>query len=358
MTRMKAPRKPKTTLSLRAFNALFPDETAARLWFEAARWPDGVVCPRCAAHCRATWMESRSRWTCKDCAFQYSVMSFTVMHRSHLPLLVWAQAIYLTVTSSKGVSSLKLSETLGISYKAAWFLTHRIREMMAADLKDGAPLLKGLVDIDETYMGAAPRKTSAQTMDRTKSKDDDHDDHTPPSGGSSSKETMQTGRGTRRPMVLVAVERSSNDGDTGSARAWPLATHSRAAIARTLEGVLSQNAIVVTDGLPAYRHMGHGYGGSHEHHTVVHSQRVFARVENSTGLSVHVNTAESWFAMLQRAIVGVFHHVSHKHLARYANEAAFRWTARGEHALDRMTRLVRAGAGFRWTFKDVVGASA
>lgn len=360
MTRIKAPGRVKTTLSLRAFNALFPDERAARLWFESARWPEGVTCPRCGAIHRASWMESRSRWSCKDCALQYSVMSFTVMHRSHLPLLVWAQAIYWTVTSSKGVSSLKLSETLGISYKAAWFLTHRIREMMAADLEAWAPLLKGLVEIDETYMGAPPRKTSAQTIDIAHHQDDDHNDHTPspPSGGSSRAPARATGRGTRRPMVLVAVERAGDDANTGRARAWPLATHSRAAIADTLAGVLDEHAVVATDGLPAYRHLGQVYGGAHAHHTVVHSQRVFARVDEATGVRVHVHTAESWFAMLQRAVIGVYHHVSSQHLARHANEAAFRWSTRNRHALDRMRGLVQAGAGAWLTFKNRVGASA
>ena len=129
--------KPQTALSLRGFHTLFPDEAAARAWFEAARWPEGPVCPRCGAEGRASWMRTRDRWVCRGCLLQYSVMSFTPMHRSHLPLLVWAQAIYLMVSSPKGVSSLKLSELLGLPYKTTWHLTQRIRLMLAADVEAG-----------------------------------------------------------------------------------------------------------------------------------------------------------------------------------------------------------------------------
>ena len=382
MSPHRAAPKPKTALSLHGFHALFPDEAAARAWFEQARWPNGIVCPRCAAHERASWMRTRDRWVCLDCKQQYSVMSFTPMHRSHLPLLVWAQAIYLMVSSSKGISSLKLSEMLGISYKAAWHLTQRIRAMMAADVEAGAkagrgghgPLLQGLVEIDETYAGAPPRKRAASDLahvhvsgdDTSDDSRDDEDLPPPPSGG------HKTGRGTSRPMVLVAVERGAakaNGAQTsGRSVAKCLPTHSRSAIAEALDGVLDGKATVFTDGLPAYRHLDASRGGSHAHHTVFHSQRVFARsisvseghdraVEGGHALRAHVNTAESWFAVLHRAVVGVFHHLSSKHLDRYASEAAFRWNARASHVIERMRKLVAGSFGARLTFKDLVGSS-
>jgi len=153
MTRARRAPRTQTSLSLREFHALFPDEAAARAWFEAARWPDGPVCPRCGATERASWLASRSRWTCRDCKLQYSVMSFTPMHRSHIPLLVWAQAIYLMVTSSKGISALKLSEILGLSYRSAWLLTKRIQVVLDADAQSGSPLLNGLIAINEAAGG-------------------------------------------------------------------------------------------------------------------------------------------------------------------------------------------------------------
>ena len=110
------------------------------------------------------------------------------MHRTHLPLLTWAHAIYLIVSSSKGISAVKLSEMLGISYPSAWHLGHRVRAMMAA----ANPILSGVVEIDEMYAGARPRK-------RTKSSRDHDDDGTPPAN--------RKGRGTKRPLVLVAAKR-------------------------------------------------------------------------------------------------------------------------------------------------------
>lgn len=370
MSPHRAAPKPKTALPLHAFHELFPDEAAARAWFEQARWPDGPVCPRCAAQGRASWMRTRDRWVCLDCKQQYSVMSFTPMHRSHLPLLVWAQAIYLMVSSSKGVSSLKLSEMLGISYKAAWHLTQRIRMMMAADVEAGlrasggshGPLLQGLVELDETYAGASPRKRAGSDFaarDDTPDDDsrDDGDLPPPPSGG------RKTGRGTSRPMVLVAVERGADKADgthtSGRSVAKRLPTHSRASIERALDGVLDARAIVFTDGLPAYKHLGTVHGGAHPHHTVLHSRRVFARTtdaaDGAPSLRAHVNTAESWFAVLHRAVVGVFHHLSPKHLDRYVAETAFRWNSRSVHLLDRMRRLITGSVGLRLTFRDLVG---
>ena len=150
------------------------------------------------------------------------------MHRSHLPLLVWAQAIYLMVSSPKGVSSLKLSELLGLPYKTTWHLTQRIRLMLAADVEAGlqaghggrGPLLQGLVEIDEAYAGAPPRKRAAPhpAEDNNDRPLEDHDDRPPPSGGGpggsdvsgtpKGPSNRKVGRGTSRPMPPVTVERA------------------------------------------------------------------------------------------------------------------------------------------------------
>ena len=113
------------------------------------------------------------------------------MHRTHLPLLTWAHAIYLIVSSSKGISAVKLGEMLGISYPSAWHLGHRVRAMMAA----ANPILSGVVEIDEMYAGARPRK-------RTKSSRDHDDAGAPPAN--------RKGRGTKRPLVLVAAKRGGD----------------------------------------------------------------------------------------------------------------------------------------------------
>ena len=102
--------------SLRAFYALLPDEHAARVWFDKARWPNG---PECGVVNNAAWLRQARHWNCMGCNHQFSVTAGTPMHRTHLPLLVWAQAIYLIVASSKGISSMNLMEMLDVSYGTA-----------------------------------------------------------------------------------------------------------------------------------------------------------------------------------------------------------------------------------------------
>ena len=178
-------------MTLRAFNEIFPDEDAARAWFEKSRWPHGPECPKCGSVGHSSWLKTPRRWNCIACHHQFSVTAGTPMHRTHLPLLTWAHAIYLIVSSSNGISAVKLSEMLGISYPSAWHLGHRVRAMMAA----ANPILSGVVEIDEMYAGARPRK-------RTKSSRDHDDAGTPPAN--------RKGRGTKRPLVLVAAKRGGD----------------------------------------------------------------------------------------------------------------------------------------------------
>ncbi len=305
-----------TALTLRAFNDLFPDEEAARAWFERARWPDGPVCPSCGTVGESHWIRTARRWNCKGCRHQFTVTAGTPMHRTHLPLLTWAQAIYLIGASSKGISAVKLSEILGVSYETAWHLGQRIRAMMAED----SPLLSGIVEIDETYGGAPPRK-------RAKSEREDDDRDPPPPN--------PQGRGTKRPLLLVAAERG---GDVAT-RVIP--THGKAAVAAALDGLIDPEATVVADGLPAYKRIGRRQA----HLSVNHSDRECARTDEATGLRVHVNRVEAFNGFLGRAVVGVFHPVSPEHLGRYAGEAAFRWNREADACLARMARLVRNGDG-------------
>lgn len=315
-------------LTLRDFNDLFPDEDAARAWFERARWPDDPVCPACGCVGRAYRLTTVRRWECAECRRQFSVTAGTPMHRTHLPLLVWAQAIYLIVASSKGISAVKLAEMLGVSYKTAWHLGHRVRAMMA----ERHPVLLGIVEIDETYAGAPPRKLA-------KHQHVDDDSEPPPPN--------PTGRGTKRPLLLVAAERG------GEVVAKLIPTHGRTAVAEALNGVIDPAATVMTDGLPAYKHI----GKAQPHLWVNHSQREYARTDFDTGLRVHVNRVESFNGFLGRAVVGVFHFVSPKHLGRYAGEAAFRWNQKSASCLQRMAALIRNGEGRTLSYGLLTGTA-
>ncbi len=311
-----------TGLMLRAFHDLFPDEDSARAWFERARWPDGPMCPVCGWVNHACWLRTIRRWQCTACHRQFSVTAGTPMHRTHLPMLTWAQAIYQIVASSKGISAVKLSEMLGVSYQTAWHLGHRIRAMMAED----SPLLSNIVEIDKTYAGAPPRK-------RPKPERADDDCDPPPPN--------PEGRGTKRPLLLVAAERG------GEVATKVIPTHGKAAVAEALDGVLSADARAMTDGLPADRHL----GAEHTHLSVNQSQREYARTDSAG------HRVESFSGFLGRAVVGALHFVSPKQLGCYASEAAFRWNRKADACLERMALLVRGGVGRTLPYRFLTGTA-
>lgn len=118
-------------MKLLTFMRRYPTEAAARRWYKEARWPDGPVCPRCGVMHRSSSLSTRpGQFTCLDCRHRYSITSGTALHNTKLPLRTWLIAMYLVSASSKGISAMKLSQWLGVSYKTAWHLGHRIRSMM------------------------------------------------------------------------------------------------------------------------------------------------------------------------------------------------------------------------------------
>lgn len=291
----------------------FPTEVAARQWFEDVRWPDGPVCPRCGVEGRGSRLDSRpAQVTCLECRHRYSVTSGTPLHSTKLPLRTWLIAMYLITQSSKGISTLKLAPLLGVGYRTAWHLGHRIRAMMAEE----SMLLSGVVELDETYVGGKPRKAHRE---RLMPKDE--------------RPRRRQGRATDKPCVFVAVARGG--------RVVPriVASHTKGALGEAVRQTARRGSVLMTDELPAYVGVGREYAG---HLRVKHSDDEFARTCEDTGLRVHVNTAESFNATLKRAIVGVFHYVSRKHLHRYICETAFRWNERDVPVLDRLARIARS----------------
>ena len=128
---------------------------------ERLRWPTGVACTRCGSF-SVSAIESRNQYDCNDCRYQFSVTAGTIMHDSHLPLRKWFMAIYLMCESKKGISALQLKRTtLGVAYKTAWYLCHRIREAMGNDPFEG-PTLVGIVEVVETLVGGKTRGKGLQ----------------------------------------------------------------------------------------------------------------------------------------------------------------------------------------------------
>jgi transposase-like protein len=190
-------------MSLLAFLKRFPDDDACWAHLEVVRWPAGPACPKCGTVGNAQPQKSRPHyWQCRGCRAVFTAAMGTPLEGTHLPMRSWFTALHLLAVSSKGISSVKLGEHLGIGQKTAWFLGQRIRRMM--EDKDG--LLKGIVEVDATHLGRKRRKKQASRRDP----DDDQ-----PTGRS----------GTRKSMVTVATQRD------GRARAGKGRAHSERAIA-------------------------------------------------------------------------------------------------------------------------------
>ena len=312
-------------MKLTTFLSRFGTDEACRLHLESVRWPHGPVCDRCGSVDNASPVAKRPGvYRCRDCGKDFRVTVGTPMEDSRLPLRVWYLAMYLILASSKGRSSVKLAEHLGITQKSAWFLGHRIRALLSSGEK--LPL-SGVVEADESYIGGKPVNLPK-----------------------SAPRPEKRGRGTAKPMLFAAIELG------GEARSLVVPSASGAAIAPALWDWTGGAATLLTDArkwlrhfaeLAAYRWVGRKMEA---HHAVHHGSGEYARTEG--GLRVHTNTAEGYFGLFKRAIVGVWHRISVKHLRRYASEHEFRWNRRWTDVADRVARCLIGSHG-RLSWKDL-----
>jgi len=233
-----------------------------------------------------------------------------------LPVVTWLRALWLIMSSSKGISSLRLADMLGIQQRSAWFLAHRVREMMAWVVR--APISGEVVELDEVYAGAKPRQKAG--------------------GGPTG---VKSGRGPRRPLVLTAAVRG------GEARFRVIASHGKGDIGPAAGAMVQAASTFMTDALPAYSVLGAG------RRSVKHSDKEFARTDPD-GISVHVNTAESCHADLRRMVLGVHHWISRKHLDRYLEDMAFRRSLRESDVLARLGAALRSPG--RLVYRDLVAS--
>ena len=284
------------------------DEEAVEKMFIEARWPNGVACPKCGSLDVQEKENKRPQpFRCRDCKKFFSVKTDTVMHGSNIALGKWALASYIMTTSLKGVSSMKLHRDLGITQKAAWHLTHRIRKAWA----DNNPLFTGPVEADETYIGG-------KNINKHENK-------------------KIKGRGAKGKTPIVGmVDRETNQIHT---QVVPDTKK------RTLQGFVIENtqegAKVFTDEFPSYT-------GLVNHEVVKH------KVGEYVNGMVHTNGIESHWAMLKRGIMGTYHHISPKHLDRYATEFAGRHNDRPSDTADQIHNLIGGMEGKRLRYEDLI----
>jgi transposase-like protein len=257
----------------------FHDEDECRAYLEELRWPDGIRCPRCDSN-KLSRIKKRYQFDCDSCRYQFSVTAGTIFHDTHLPLWKWFLAVYLIAESKKSISANQLKRMLGTTYRTAWHLSHRIR---SAFREVDAQLLKGIVEADETFVGG---------------------------------ETQGMGRGYtgNKAIVVGAIQRD------GAIRLQVVEARDR----ETLHGFLRENVAgdveaIYTDEWTAY----YGIADSDtRHETVNHSAKEYVRGD------VHTNSLENVWSLLQRSIIGSYHHVSTKHLDAYLDELEFRFNNR------------------------------
>ena len=292
-------------------------EEQARAYLEGIRWPHGPSCPKCG-DTAITRLQGKSTrpgvYKCKGCRKPFTVTVGTIFEDSHIPLRKWVLAFHLMCSSKKGISALQLQRNLGLgSYKSAWHLAHRIRHAMRSEPL--ASLLKGTVEVDETYVGGKPRFPQKQ-------------------GGPKIREK----RSSKVP-VLVLVERG------GNARVKPLDVVTGKNLKSAIRENVDRSSEIMTDEHKGYFGIGREFAGGH--HTTNHLRREYLRGH------VHSNTAESFFALLKRGVHGTFHHVSKKHLHRYCDEFGFRWNHRKTTDAERAVAAMGMSEGKRLAYRSV-----
>ena len=288
-------KKPKPEVDLLAIMQRFGSDEQCRAYLEMLRWPDGVCCLRCKAD-KISRIQTRASFECASCGYQFSVKAGTIFHDSHLPLTKWFLAVYLMCEAKKGVSAMQLKRTLGVAYKTAWYLCHRIRAAVAD--ADAAPLSE-TVEVDETFIGG-----KAKNMHKA------------------DRERKITGRGTvNKAMALAIIQRG------GAVRLKLASQRDRETLHAFIRGnATPETARIMTDEWTAYQGIG---DADTKHETVNHCQDEYVRGD------VHTNTVEGVFSLFKRSIVGAFHQISTKHLDRYLDEFEFRFNNRNNPYLFR-----------------------
>lgn len=298
-------------------NPIFHDEAKAAAHLEANRWPNGVACPHCGSD-RVRRMEGKTQagmFLCNDCRDKFTVRTGSVMERSHVPLQKWLLATHIMAASKKGMSAMQMSRMIGVTYKTAWFLCHRIREAMdGADY--GVPLggPDTVVEADETYVsGKAKYRAFRKPADK-------------------------------KPVVAL-VERD------GNVRSFHVANVTAKELRGLIVTKVDRASHLMTDESQVYTRVGREFNG---HSVVNHSAKEYVK----TGGFKHSNTAENFFSIFKRGLIGTYHHLSESHLGRYCREFDMRYNSRDMSDGERASLITKGMIGRRLTYRRIDALAA
>ena len=287
-------------------NPIFNDEDKAREHLESLRWPDGPSCPHCGStnvHRLEGKSHRKGLFQCNACAQAFTVMVGSVMERSHIPLTKWVLAFYLMNSSKKGISAHQLHRMLGITYKSAWFLAHRVREAMKVSNPSPLGGEGKIVEVDETAVGGKSKNRAFRKKPITKQ------------------------------IVVSPVERG------GGVRSFHYGEGKRGKVRKLRPLIVttaSRKSRLMTDQDKNYVRIGEEFAS---HETVDHHRHEYARGE------AYTNTVEGFFSIFKRGVIGVYHHVSEAHLNRYLAEFDFRYSNRAKLGVSDGERAARAIKG-------------
>lgn len=293
----------------------FANEEAAIAHMEASRWPNGAACPHCGSvnvH-KMGGITQAGMFICNDCRDKFTVRTGTVFERSHIPLHKWLLAMHLMAASKKGISAHQISRMLGITYKSAWFMAHRIREAMASSHMAPMGSPGSIVEADETELVRSPKTRVQNRIKRSQNK---------------------------RFMALIERE--------GRVRSKVITERGMYDVRLAVRIGVHPDAILHTDGARAYV----GLMPLGQHEAVDHS-RMFVRDSNRG--RVHTNTAEGYFSLFKRGLVGTYQHIDARHLHRYLAEFDFRMNNRvrlGVNDAMRAGRILKGAEGKRLTYQQ------
>lgn len=291
--------------------ARFTDEEAARKHLERLQWPDGPICPHCGTMDRASAIKGgrKGLWFCNACREQFTVTVGTVFERSKIPLNTWLYCNHLLCSSKKGISSHQLSRMLGVTYKTAWFMAHRIREAMKVTNPPPMGGFNQIVEADETFIGRKDRTIIA--------------------AGTSHKRA-----------VVSLVQRD------GKARSFHVEKVNKKTVEKHIYENIDPKSTIMSDDARHYTHL-EGFAAVH---SVNHSKGEYVR-----GIA-HSNTVEGFFSIFKRGMIGTYQHCSEAHLQRYLHEFDFRYSNRIALGCDDAVRADRALQGIvgkRLTYRRI-----